>query len=108
MGCWFFASAAGNFAAGMIARATGSDAASGSDAAQDVVLGVYSKIGWIAIAVGVGFLAISPLLRKLMHLNPMKDDDQVLAGESERAEPAAAGLRPAGNRKRRESDGEGK
>src|SRR3546814_14690135 len=62
MGCWFFASAAGNFAAGMIARATGSDAASGSDAAQDVVLGVYSKIGWLAIAVGVGFLAIPPLI----------------------------------------------
>src|SRR3546814_7126266 len=87
MGCWFFASAAGNFAAGMIARATGSDAASGSDAAQDVVLGVYSKIGWIAIAVGVGFLAISPLIRKLMPLNTMKDDDHVLAGASALAEP---------------------
>src|SRR3546814_18965180 len=93
MGCWFFASAAGNFAAGMIARATGSDAASGSDAAQDVVLGVYSKIGWIAIAVGVGFLAISPLIRKLMHLNTLKDDDHVLAGASELAEQAASGLR---------------
>src|SRR3546814_962688 len=65
MGCWFFASATGNFVAGMIARATGSEAASGSDAAQEVVLEVYSKIGWIAIAVGVGFLVISPLIKKL-------------------------------------------
>src|SRR5690606_34688513 len=36
MGCWFFASATGNFVAGLIAAATGSEAASGSDAAQDV------------------------------------------------------------------------
>src|SRR3546814_3597625 len=45
MGCWFFASATGNFVAGMIARPTGSEAASGSDAAQEVVLEVYSKTG---------------------------------------------------------------
>lgn len=99
MGCWFFASATGNFVAGMIARATGSEAASGSDAAQEVVLEVYSKIGWIAIAVGVGFLVVSPLIRKLMHLDTMKDDDHVLAGEPELAEPAAAGIRTDGERK---------
>lgn len=100
MGCWFFASATGNFAAGMIAAATGSEAASGSDAAQDVVLDVYTTIGWIAIAVGVGFLVVSPLIKKLMHLDTLKDDEHVLAGEPELAEPAAAGLRTDGERKR--------
>lgn len=95
MGCWFFASATGNFAAGMIAAATGSEAASGSDAAQDVVLDVYTTIGWIAIAVGVGFLIISPLIKKLMHLDTLKDDEE-LAGEAELAEPAAAGTRVDG------------
>src|SRR3546814_7847251 len=81
MGCWFVASATGNFVAGMIARATGSEAASGSDAAQEVVLEVYSKIGWIAIAVGVGFLVISPLIKKLTHLDTLKDDDHMRSEE---------------------------
>ena len=98
MGCWFFASAAGNFVAGMIARATGSEAASGSDAAQEVVLEVYSTIGWIAVAVGVGFLLVSPLIRKLMHLNTLRDDDD-LAGQAELAEPAAPGMDTRGERK---------
>ena len=93
MGCWFFASATGNFVAGLIAAATGSEAASGSDAAQDVVLDVYSTIGWIAVAVGVGFLLVSPLIKRLMHLDTLKDDDHQLAGEAELAEPAAAGTR---------------
>jgi len=93
MGSWFFASATGNFAAGLIAAATGSEAASGEGAGKEVVLGVYSQIGWIAIAVGVGVLVISPLIKKLMHLDTLRDDD--LAGEAELAEPQAAGIRPA-------------
>jgi POT family proton-dependent oligopeptide transporter len=76
MGTWFFASATGNFVAGLIAAATGSEAASGEGAGKEVVLGVYSQIGWIAIGVGVGVLTISPLIKKLMHLDTLKDDEQ--------------------------------
>ena len=100
MGSWFFASATGNYVAGMIAAATGSEAASGSDAAQDVVLDVYTTIGWVAIAVGVGFLLVSPLIKKLMHLSTLKDDDHVLAGEPELAEPQATGTRTDEERRR--------
>lgn len=75
MGTWFFASATGNFVAGLIAAATGSEAAAGEGAGKEVVLGVYSNIGWIAIGVGVGVLVISPLIKKLMHLDTLKDDD---------------------------------
>ncbi|MFN4039914.1 MAG: peptide MFS transporter, partial [Erythrobacter sp.] len=92
MGTWFFASATGNFAAGLIAAATGSEAASGEGAGKEVVLGVYSQIGWIAIAVGVGVLVISPLIKKLMHLDTLKDDD--LAGEAGLGEVQAAGMQP--------------
>jgi len=74
MGTWFFASATGNFAAGLIASATGSEAASGEGAGKETVLAVYTQIGWIAIAVGVVVLLISPLIRKLMHLDTLKDD----------------------------------
>jgi proton-dependent oligopeptide transporter, POT family len=93
MGSWFFASATGNFAAGLIAAATGSEAASGEGAGKEVVLGVYSQIGWIAIAVGVGVLVISPLIKKLMHLDTLRDDS--IAGADELGEPQAAGIRPA-------------
>lgn len=91
MGTWFFASAAGNFAAGLIAAATGSEAASGEGAGKQVVLGVYNQIGWVAIAVGVGVLVVSPLIKKLMHLDTLKDD--AVAATDSVDLPAAA--RPA-------------
>jgi POT family proton-dependent oligopeptide transporter len=97
MGTWFFASATGNFVAGLIAAATGSEAASGEGAGQQTVLDVYTTIGWIAIVVGVGVLAVSPLIRRLMHLDTMGDanvsDD--LEGQSQAGiEAHEAGLHP--------------
>jgi POT family proton-dependent oligopeptide transporter len=94
MGAWFFASAAGNFVAGLIAAATGSEHGTGEGAAKEVVLGVYSNVGWVAIAAGVGVLVISPLIRRLMHLDTLKDD-VALAGEGEIGEPQAAGINTA-------------
>ncbi len=82
MGTWFFASATGNFAAGLIAAATGSEAASGEGAGKETVLDVYSTVGWVAIGVGVAVVAISPLIRKLMHLDTLRDADE-LAGYQE-------------------------
>jgi proton-dependent oligopeptide transporter, POT family len=75
MGTWFFASATGNFAAGMIASATGSEAAGGETAGREVVMAVYSQIGWIAVGVGVAMFIISPLIKKLMHLGTLQDDN---------------------------------
>lgn len=93
MGTWFFASATGNFAAGLIAAATGSERASGEGAGQQVVLDVYSQIGWVAVAVGVGVLVVAPFIRKLMHLDTLRDDGE-LAGAAEAGEPQAAGIHP--------------
>ena len=87
MGTWFFASATGNFAAGLIAAAAGAEGAG-----PEQVMDVYSRVGWIAVCVGVAMIVIAPLVKKLMHLDTLKDDDHSLAGESELAEPAAAGL----------------
>ena len=75
MGTWFFASATGNFAAGLIASATGSESASGEAASQQTVLDVYSTIGWVAIGAGVAVFIISPLIKKLMHLDTLKDSE---------------------------------
>ncbi len=75
MGTWFFASATGNFVAGLIAAATGSEAASGEGAGKETVLAVYSQIGWISVGVGVAVIVISPLVKKLMHLDTLRDDN---------------------------------
>ena len=77
MGTWFFASATGNFAACLISAATGSEAASGEGAGREVVMAVYSQIGWIAIGVGIAVVVISPLIKKLMHLDSLRDDGPV-------------------------------
>jgi POT family proton-dependent oligopeptide transporter len=82
MGTWFFASATGNFAAGLIAAATGSEHGVGEGAAKEVVLGVYSNIGWISVGVGVAVILISPLIKKLMHLDTLRDTEE-LAGYKE-------------------------
>lgn len=96
MGTWFFASAAGNFAAGLIAAATGSERASGEGAGQHVVLDVYSRIGWIAVAVGLGVLVLAPLVKRLMHLDTLGDDNvgDNLLGQEAVGEPQAAGMAP--------------
>ncbi|HEY0129867.1 MAG TPA: peptide MFS transporter [Allosphingosinicella sp.] len=84
MGTWFFASATGNFAAGLIAAATGAEGASGEAAGKDTVLDVYSTVGWVAIGVGVLVLVISPLIKKLMHLDTLRDNEnEELAGYKE-------------------------
>ncbi len=96
MGTWFFASATGNFVAGLIAAATGSEAAAGEGAPKEIVLAVYSNIGWIAVGVGVAVIVVSPLVKKLMHLETLRDDNvgDDLLGQSEVGEPAAAGIHP--------------
>ncbi|MFU8896740.1 MAG: peptide MFS transporter [Gammaproteobacteria bacterium] len=86
MGTWFFASATGNFAAGLIAAATGAEGAG-----PERVIEVYSTVGWTAVGVGVAMLAISPLIGRLMHLDTLKDAEAVLPGQAEIGEPAAAG-----------------
>ena len=97
MGTWFFASAAGNFAAGLIAAATGAEGV-GEDAGKQVVLEVYSTVGWYAVAIGVGVMVLSPLVKKLMHLDTLKDDtvDDDLEGAAEAGlEAQEGGVRPS-------------
>jgi len=91
MGTWFFASATGNFAAGLIASAVGAEGAG-----PERVLEVYSTVGWVAVGVGVAVIVISPLIKKLMHLDTLADDNvgDDLEGQSEVGEPQAAGIHP--------------
>jgi POT family proton-dependent oligopeptide transporter len=90
MGAWFFATAGGNFVAGMIGAATGGEH---GEMTQDMTMDIYWTIGLIAIGIGVFVVVISPLVKKLMHLDTLRDEDD-LAGTAELAEPAAAGMHP--------------
>ncbi|MDJ0979582.1 MAG: peptide MFS transporter [Erythrobacter sp.] len=96
MGTWFFASATGNFAAGLIAAATGAEDV-GEGAGKQVVLDVYWTVGLYAVGIGVVVMLVSPLVKKLMHLDTLKDDNvgDDLLGQSEIGEPQAAGIHPA-------------
>jgi proton-dependent oligopeptide transporter, POT family len=72
MGAWFFATAAGNFVAGKIGEATGGES---GEASKDSILAIYSSIGWITIGISVAVVAVSPLIKKLMHLDTLKDNE---------------------------------
>lgn len=87
MGAWFLASGFGNFVAAEIAKLTSSDKieaqikaleAAGEEVPVDLLRGpameVYSSIGWIAVAVGIGLIVISPLVKKMMHLDTLGED----------------------------------
>jgi len=95
MGVWFFASATGNFAAGLIAAATGAEGV-GEASGKAVVIDVYSTVGWTAVGVGILVMVISPLIKKLMHLDTLQDDNvgDDLEGQAEAGEPQAAGMHP--------------
>jgi len=72
MGMWFFASAAGNYVAGLIAKATASESSGNSSEVFDIVqkqsfMDVYTDVGLIAIGCGILLAVITPALKKLMH-----------------------------------------
>ncbi|MET0249033.1 MAG: peptide MFS transporter [Sphingobium sp.] len=72
MGIWFLAMALGQYAAGMIAAATG-----GEDgvATRAGVLGVYGTIGWWSVGLGVAVVAVAPLVKRLMHVDRLRQEE---------------------------------
>jgi len=64
MGIWFLAMALGEYAAGLIAAATGGE---GGAASRGDVLAVYSQIGWWSVGAGLVVMALAPLVKRLMH-----------------------------------------
>jgi len=77
MGTWFLASGAGNAVAAMIAQATVAD---GGGTQQ--VLAVYSNVGRMAVAVGIGLIVISPIVKKFMHLDTLEEEAKAWSKEN--------------------------
>jgi POT family proton-dependent oligopeptide transporter len=95
MGAWFFATAGGNYVAGMIGAATG-----GEDGAmtREATMDIYWKIGLVAIVVGVVVILVSRLVKRWMHLDTLRDRDvgDDLEGQGEAGlENQEAGIHPA-------------
>jgi proton-dependent oligopeptide transporter, POT family len=90
MGAWFFATAGGNFVAGKIGEMTGGES---GEMTKEATLSIYSKIGWITIGISVAVMVVSPLVKRLMHLATLKNEDE-LAGYKEIGEPKAPGMFP--------------
>ncbi len=74
MGAWFYMTAVGNFVAGKIGEATG-----GHDGqmTKQGLLDVYELFGWISIGVAVVVLLLSPMVKRWMHLDTLKDEEPV-------------------------------
>jgi POT family proton-dependent oligopeptide transporter len=85
--------AVGSFVAGKIGEATGGE---GGEMSRELTLSIYSEIGWVAIGVGAVVLALSPVVKKWMHLDTLGDDNvgDDLLGQAEVGEPVAAGAHP--------------
>jgi POT family proton-dependent oligopeptide transporter len=95
MGAWFYMTAVGNFVAGKIGEATGGESGTMNKA---LTLSIYTKIGWITVGVAVVVLALSPLVKRWMHLGTLGDrtGDHDLAGEAGLGlEAQEAGFHPA-------------
>jgi POT family proton-dependent oligopeptide transporter len=100
MGAWFFATAGGNYVAGMIGSMTGGES---GEMSKEAAVSVYTTIGWIAAGLGVVVMVVSPLVKRLMHVDTLRDDE--LAGYDELAESAAPGMRPQDETKPRPRKG---
>ena len=70
MGAWFYMTAVGNFVAGKIGEATGGH---GGEMSKEKLLEVYQLFGWISIGAAVAVLLFSPVVKRWMHLDTLKD-----------------------------------
>jgi len=94
MGAWFFATAGGEFVAGKIGEAIGGE---GGVMTKEASLTMYDKIGWLSFGVGVVVLVVAPLVKRLMHLDTLRDEnagDDLLGQEEAGFEAQEAGVHP--------------
>ncbi|MBM3596287.1 MAG: peptide MFS transporter, partial [Alphaproteobacteria bacterium] len=82
MGAWFYMTAVGNLVAGKIGEATGGH---GGEMSKAKLLEIYELFGWISIGAAAAVLAVSPIVKRWMHLNTLVDEDE--AGDAQ-ARPA--------------------
>lgn len=70
MGAWFYMTAVGNFVAGKIGEATGGH---GGEMSKAKLLDIYELFGWVSIGAAVIVLLLTPIVKRWMHLDTLKD-----------------------------------
>jgi POT family proton-dependent oligopeptide transporter len=81
MGAWFYMTAVGNFVAGKIGEATGGH---DGEMSKEGLLQIYELFGWISLGAAAAVLLVSPIVKRWMHLDTLRDDDrEELAGYKE-------------------------
>jgi POT family proton-dependent oligopeptide transporter len=73
MGIWFYTTAFGSFIAGKIGEATGGES---GEMSKELTLTIYNQIGWLSIGIAALVLLVSPVVRRWMHLDTLKDEDE--------------------------------
>jgi POT family proton-dependent oligopeptide transporter len=79
MGAWFLYSGLSNYLAGIIARGTGAETIGGQltdvAAAKAGYAAVYTNVAYIAMAIALGMLIISPIIKALMSMKTLGDEE---------------------------------
>ncbi|KEO88891.1 MFS transporter [Erythrobacter longus] len=74
MAAFFFGTAGGNFVAGAMGALMGQG--EGGEMTRDAALEIYWAMGIVATVIGVLVCFVSPLVKKLMHLDTLADDGE--------------------------------
>ena len=72
MGAWFYMTSVGLFVAGKIGEATGGE---NGQMTRELTLTIYGRIGWITIGLAFIVLALSPIVKRWMHLDTLENRD---------------------------------
>ncbi|WP_299323732.1 oligopeptide:H+ symporter [Parasphingopyxis sp.] len=96
MAAFFFGTAGGQYVAGFLGSLMGEG--EGGNMTREAALEVYWTMGLVAVGVGFVVVLVSPLVKRLMHLDTLKDDsvDDDMLGQSELGAPDAAGVNTSG------------
>ena len=96
MAAFFFGTAGGNYVAGFMGSLMGEG--EGGDMTREAALEIYWAMGLVAVGIGVFVTIISPLVKKLMHLDTLKDDtvgDDLQGQSAAGLEAQEGGVHPA-------------
>ncbi|MEL7720374.1 oligopeptide:H+ symporter [Citromicrobium bathyomarinum] len=96
MAAFFFGTAGGNYVAGFMGTLMG-EGGEGGEITRQGALDVYWSMGLVAAGIGAFVVLVSPLVKKLMHLDTLTDDDvgDDLEGQREGpGEAQGAGIHP--------------
>ena len=97
MGAWFYMTAVGNFVAGKIGEATGGES---GEMSKELTLAIYTKIGWVTLAIAAVVMICAPFVKRWMHLGSLEDrvspEDAAKVYGGREEEPGVASLPKAG------------